>query len=42
MEVAIDNIVSFAAVGNLVVNQLMECNVIMDVITKVTFAKEPK
>jgi hypothetical protein len=42
MEVAIENIVSLAAIGNLAVNQLMERKVAMTVTTKATSAKEPK
>jgi len=35
MEAAIENIASFTAVGNLVVNQLMEHEVVVAIITKV-------
>jgi hypothetical protein len=42
MEVAIENIASLAAVGNLTVNQLMECKITMAVITKVVIMEEPK
>ncbi len=42
MEVAIENIASFAAVGNLVINQLMESEAGTTLTTNVTFAKEPK
>ncbi len=42
MEVAIENIVSLAAVGNLVVNQLVEREATATVTTKATFGKEPK
>jgi len=34
MEAAIENIASFTAVGNLVVNQLMEHEVVVAIITK--------
>jgi hypothetical protein len=42
MEVAIKNNVSLTIVSNLVVNQLMECEVTMVVIAKVASTKEPK
>jgi hypothetical protein len=42
MEVAIENIVSLAATGNLAINQLMERAVAMIVTAKVTSTKEPK
>jgi len=42
MEVDIENIASFAAVGKLAVNQLIEREAITIVIAKVAFAKEPK
>ncbi len=42
MEAAIENIASLAAVGNLVVNQLMECEAAMVVTSKARFAEEPK
>ncbi len=42
MEVAIENIVSLAATGNLVVNQLMEHEAVAVVSTKVVSTKEPK
>jgi hypothetical protein len=42
MEAAIEDIASFAAVGNLVVNRLMEHEVVTTITTKVAFTKEPK
>jgi hypothetical protein len=42
MEVAIENIASFVATSNLVVNQLMEHKAVAIVTTKVTFVEEPK
>ncbi len=42
MEVAIENIVFLAAVGNLAVKELMEREVIMAITAKVTFMEEPK
>ncbi|CAM6016715.1 unnamed protein product [Sphagnum balticum] len=42
MEAAIENIMSFTAVGNLVVNQLMERKAAEAIIAKATFAEEPK
>jgi hypothetical protein len=42
MEVAIENITSLAAVGNLTVKQLMEREVAVAVTTKVMSTKEPK
>jgi len=42
MEVAIENIASFAPVGNLMVNQLMEHKAGATITTKVASAKEPK
>jgi len=41
MEAAIKNIAFLAAVGNLVVNQLMECEVAATIITKATFNRSP-
>jgi truncated hemoglobin YjbI len=42
MEAAIENIASLTAVGNLVVNQLMEHEAVVVVIAKVASTKEPK
>jgi hypothetical protein len=42
MEVAIENIASFEAAGNLTINQLMERKVAIVVITKATSTKKPK
>jgi preprotein translocase subunit SecF len=42
IEVAIENIKSFTAVGNLAVNQMMERKVAMVVTTKVVYVEEPK
>ncbi len=42
MEATIENISFLAAVGNLVVNQLMECEATVVVTTKATSVKEPK
>jgi hypothetical protein len=42
MEVAIENITSLATVGNLVINQLMECETTVAIITKATFVEESK
>jgi hypothetical protein len=42
MEVAIKNIVSLAAIGNLTVNQLMEREAVVIVTSKVAYAEEPK
>jgi hypothetical protein len=41
MEVAIKNIVSLAAIGNLTVNQLMEREAVVIVTSKVAYAEEP-
>jgi hypothetical protein len=41
MEATIDNIVFFATVGNLAVNQLMECDAPVVVTTKAASAEEP-
>jgi hypothetical protein len=42
MEAAIENIASFTATGNLVVNQLMEHEVAVAIITKAMSIEEPK
>jgi hypothetical protein len=42
MEVAIENIASLAAISNLVVNQLMECEAAVAITAKAAFTKEPK
>jgi len=42
MEVAIEKISSLVIVGNLVINQLMECEVAAIVMTKVASTEEPK
>jgi hypothetical protein len=42
MEVAIENIVSFVVVSNLVVNQLMESGVAVAIIAKVASTKQAK
>jgi hypothetical protein len=42
MEVAIKNIASLAASGNLAVNQLMECKMVTIVTAKFASAEEPK
>jgi hypothetical protein len=42
MEVAIENIATLAAAGNLVVNQLMERKAIAAIIAKAASSKEPK
>jgi outer membrane receptor for ferrienterochelin and colicin len=42
MEAAIENIVSFAVVGNLAINQLMEHEAATTVTAKVASSKEPK
>jgi hypothetical protein len=42
IEVTIENIVFLAAIGNLVVNQLMEHEAIAAVTAKVAFAEEPQ
>lgn len=42
MEVAIENIVFLAGISFLAVNQLMECEVVAVVTTKVAFMEEPK
>jgi hypothetical protein len=42
MKAAIENIVTLAAVGNLAVNQLMECEAVVTVTAKATSAEEPK
>jgi hypothetical protein len=42
MEVAIENIVFFMAVGNLAINQFMECEITMAITAKATSGKEPK
>jgi len=42
MEATIENIASFAAVANLLVNQLMECEVVATLTTNVAFVEEPK
>jgi hypothetical protein len=42
MEAAIENITSFMAVGNLVVNQLMERKALATITTKVASMEEPK
>jgi hypothetical protein len=42
MEVAIEEITSLVIVGNLAINQLMECKAAVIVITKVASTEEPK
>jgi hypothetical protein len=42
MEAAIENIASLTATNNLAVNQLMECEATMAIITKAMSAEEPK
>jgi hypothetical protein len=42
MEIAIKNIAALAAVGNLMVDQLIEHEVTTTIIAKATFAEEPK
>ncbi len=42
MEAVMENIASLTAVGNLVVNQIMERKAAMALTTNVTFTKEPK
>jgi hypothetical protein len=42
MAVAIKNIASLTVASNLIVNQLIECEVTTTVTTKATFTKEPK
>jgi short-subunit dehydrogenase len=42
MEVAIKNIVSLAAIGNLTVNQLMERGAIATITSKAAYMEEPK
>jgi len=42
MEVAIENIVFLTAVGNLAVNQLMECEVATTLTTNAASKEEPK
>jgi len=42
MEAAIKNIASLAVVGNLMVNQLMECEAVAAITAKVASAEEPK
>jgi hypothetical protein len=42
MEVAIENIASLMAVGNLAFNQLMEHEVVTAITAKAAFAEEPK
>jgi hypothetical protein len=42
MEAAIQNIASLIAIGNLAVNQLMECEAAVAITAKAAFAKEPK
>ncbi|CAK9208663.1 unnamed protein product [Sphagnum troendelagicum] len=42
MEVAIENIPSLMIVGNLMVNQLMECEVTATFIPDIAFVNEPK
>ncbi len=42
MEATIENIASFTAIGNLVVNQLMEHEAATAIIAKAAFAEEPK
>jgi hypothetical protein len=40
-EMAIENIASLATIGNLMVNQLMECEATIAVTTKAAFTEEP-
>jgi hypothetical protein len=42
MEGAIKNIVFLMAIGNLTINQLMECEVVAVVTTKAASTEEPK
>jgi hypothetical protein len=42
MEAVIENIASLAAASNLGVNQLMECETIVAITTKIVFTKEAK
>ncbi|CAK9861453.1 unnamed protein product [Sphagnum jensenii] len=42
MEAAIENIASLAVIGNLVINQLIECEVVAVIIAKVASTEEPK
>ncbi len=42
MEATIENIAFLAVVGNLAINQLMECKATVVVTTKAAFVKEPK
>jgi hypothetical protein len=42
MEVIIENIASLIVIGNLAINQLMEREVVVIVIAKAAFTKEPK
>jgi hypothetical protein len=42
MEATIENIASFAAVGNLAVNQLMECEAVVGLTADVASTEEPK
>jgi hypothetical protein len=42
IEAIIKNIASFVAVGNLAVNELMECEATTIIIVKVTFMKKSK
>jgi hypothetical protein len=42
MEVAVENITFLVAIGNLAVNQLMECEVALAFIAKAVPVKEPK
>ncbi|CAK9214000.1 unnamed protein product [Sphagnum troendelagicum] len=42
MEAAIENIASLVTIGNLAINQLMECEAVMTITTKVASMEEPK
>jgi len=42
MEATIENTASLTTVGNFVVNQLMECEVVAVITTKVMFVEDPK
>jgi hypothetical protein len=42
MEATIENIVFLAVVGNLAINQLMECEMVTAITAKVAFTEEPK
>jgi hypothetical protein len=42
MEATIENIASLVAVGNLVINQLIEREATTTITTKITFMEEPK